>query len=511
MENVRKCSTLISTAFMATQVNAGARRVIGKSILILTLFLILGNITAARLHAQTAPEETDFGLCATYTNPEILEGPLSFGLSALPSEVNSCFQFTAPEPLSGVIVAPTISSASLSFGNTDLTVANLYTGDDDVYPIYMFRLDTAGDIDLLQYGFLFTNGVVAEGIVLNSSFEMNIKGTDIATGIYFHYRYTTSSQTLAEVNLSPIPDAGGNITIDSSERTSTTLNGTATDTDSDSLTYKWLEGTTELQASTAVVGGAAPLSSLSQLSLGAHTLTLEVDDGQSIATNDMILTINNSPPDVAPGGGGTFQLGDYITLSGSVSDFDGDGLDYIWFEELTDFSTSFIGTTAGGDPAVLPDVSIIGGLSLGNHTITLEADDGTNAPVTASITVDMIDTTEPTISATASPGILWPPNHKMVDVVIQANANDNSGSVTLTAFVESSELPDSDGDGNTIPDYTTPVIDQLTGEITLQLRSERKGKGTGRTYTITATATDGEGNSSDAIVEVKAPHDKGKE
>jgi len=77
MENVRKCSTLISTAFMATQVNAGARRVIGKTILSLTLFLILGNITAARLHAQTAPEETDFGLCATYTNPEILEGPLS--------------------------------------------------------------------------------------------------------------------------------------------------------------------------------------------------------------------------------------------------------------------------------------------------------------------------------------------------------------------------------------------------------------------------------------------------
>ncbi len=98
----------------------------------------------------------------------------------------------------------------------------------------------------------------------------------------------------------------------------------------------------------------------------------------------------------------------------------------------------------------------------------------------------------------------------MVDVVIQANAYDNSGSVTITTSVESSELSDTDGDGNTIPDYTTPVIDQSTGQITLQLRSERKGQGTGRTYTIMITATDGSGNSSDAIVEVVAPHDKGK-
>ena len=120
------------------------------------------------------------------------------------------------------------------------------------------------------------------------------------------------------------------------------------------------------------------------------------------------------------------------------------------------------------------------------------------------------DTAAPTISATVSPGIHLPPNHKMVDVVIQANATDNCGSVTLSATVESSEPPDSDGDGNTIPDFTEPVIDQDTGVITLQLRSERKGQGTDRTYTITVTATNGSGNSSDAVVEVVDPHDKGK-
>ena len=98
----------------------------------------------------------------------------------------------------------------------------------------------------------------------------------------------------------------------------------------------------------------------------------------------------------------------------------------------------------------------------------------------------------------------------MVDVLIMANASDNGGTVTLAATVESSEPEDIDGDGNTIPDYTMPVIDQITGEITLQLRSERKGQGTGRTYTITVTATDFSENSSVAIVEIVAPHDKGK-
>lgn len=317
----------------------------------------------------------------------------------------------------------------------------------------------------------------------------------------------------ASPNSAPNADAGTNIIIDSVEQSITTLLGTASDIDADPLTYRWLEDTNVLQDYAPVgTNGEAHLvmDGVPLLVTGEHTLVLEVDDGTTTAISDMILTINNSPPNVAPSGGGTFQLGDNITLSGEVSDFDGDGLNYRWFEGLSDFTTSFISTIADGTPVHLPDFVIIGGLPLGNHVITLEADDDTNSPESDDITVDVIDTTAPTISATVSPGILWPPNHQMVDVVIQATAADNSGSVTLTASVASSESPDTDGDGNTIPDYTTPVINSLTGEITLQLRSERKGQGTGRKYTITVTATDDVGNSSDATVEIVAPHDKGK-
>jgi hypothetical protein len=312
----------------------------------------------------------------------------------------------------------------------------------------------------------------------------------------------------------PVADAGENITLFSESQISTILQGTATDLDNDPLTYRWLEGVTVLQGWTSVGSNGEAwldLSTVPPFAVGVHTLTLEVDDGISITTDEMLLTIDNSPPHAAPSGGGTYQLWDDITLGGEVSDFDGDSLNYGWHEGLSELYSSSISTIAGGTPVNLPDYVIVGGLPLGVHTITLEADDGINVPVSADITVNVIDTEAPTLQPTVSPGILWPPNHKMVDVEIVANAADNSGgTVTLSAVVASSEPPDADGDGNTIPDYTTPEIDQDTGTISLQLRAERSGKGTGRTYTITITATDESLNSSTADVNILAPHDRGK-
>ncbi|GAX59310.1 uncharacterized protein SCALIN_C01_0241 [Candidatus Scalindua japonica] len=317
------------------------------------------------------------------------------------------------------------------------------------------------------------------------------------------------------VNTPPTADAGDNLDILTSEQSGTTLAGIANDIDvEDSLNYRWLEGSTVLLSSTLVSGGAAPLdlSTLSAFSIGEHTLTLEVEDGINTPVTDvMVLTIANSPPVVAPAGAGTFEVGGDIELSGSVADFDGETLNYKWFEVATIFESSSIATNVGGAPVNLIPHTIYGGLPVGIHIVTLEASDGVNLPESANIEVIVEDTTNPKIHATViQGGILWPPNHQMVDVVIQATASDNSGLVTLSATVASSEPPDTDGDGNTIPDYTTPAIDQFTGEITLQLRSERKGQGIGRVYTITVTATDDIGNSSDTTVEIVAPHDKGK-
>ena len=121
------------------------------------------------------------------------------------------------------------------------------------------------------------------------------------------------------------------------------------------------------------------------------------------------------------------------------------------------------------------------------------------------------DDIPPTLAPLPDKTILWPPNHKMVTVSILANASDDSGGpVTLAATVSSNEPENGLGDGDTAPDWTTPLIDQTDGIITLQLRAERSGRGNGRVYTVTITATDGSGNRSQANVDIIVPRDQRK-
>ena len=110
------------------------------------------------------------------------------------------------------------------------------------------------------------------------------------------------------------------------------------------------------------------------------------------------------------------------------------------------------------------------------------------------------------------PSVLWPPNHKMVNVSINAMAYDRNGfpMVLNSATVISNEPVTSNEDGDLSPDWTEPVINQATGIITLKLRAERLGKGNGREYSISITATEKSGNINNAIVKVLVPHDQSK-
>jgi len=113
----------------------------------------------------------------------------------------------------------------------------------------------------------------------------------------------------------------------------------------------------------------------------------------------------------------------------------------------------------------------------------------------------------PTITgAAADPSVLWPPNHRMVNVTVSYDVTDNCplpfGSCTLS--VTSNEPVLGHGSGHTSPDWI--VVD----DHDVLLRAEREGGGTGRIYTITITCTDSGGNSSEEQVEVTVPHDQGR-
>ncbi len=322
----------------------------------------------------------------------------------------------------------------------------------------------------------------------------------------------------AALAAAPVPNAGGDTFILSADVANTTIQGRTTNPNSASLQYRWVEGGDELLLWTAVVGGECPLDlSGTTLAIGEHTLTLEVSeasDGSATVSDSMILIIDNYAPKANAGGGGSYEIGTTVNLTGQVSDFDGDTLTYEWKEGATRFcpddpDTDTITPYPGGTPIDLPTCAVTG-LGLGTHSLTLEVSDLINPSVTSTITVKIVDSTKPTLAPVASRKILWPPNHKMVNITIMANASDNSGQpVVLSASVSSNEPVNGQGDGNTVPDWAVLSIDQQTGKITVLLRAERSGKGNGREYTVRVTATDTSGNSISADVKIIVPHDQG--
>jgi len=148
-------------------------------------------------------------------------------------------------------------------------------------------------------------------------------------------------------------------------------------------------------------------------------------------------------------------------------------------------------------------------LSAGDHVITLKVTDSEGETDTDEVTIDIQDTTPPSISVTLDPSMLWPPNHRMVDVSAMVDADDACGDTTIMLIsVVSSEDENANGDGNTEPDIMG--ADPGTDDRSFRLRAERAGGGSGRVYTVKYKATDEAGNESDeTTAEVVVPHDRG--
>jgi hypothetical protein len=147
-------------------------------------------------------------------------------------------------------------------------------------------------------------------------------------------------------------------------------------------------------------------------------------------------------------------------------------------------------------PAVFP---------LGVTIVTFTATDGSGNKATAQTTVTVVDTTPPTINAvTATPSTLWPPDHRMVPVVVTVDVTDICDTTPTCKIISvtSNEPIEGLGDGDTAPDW------QITGDLTVNIRAERAGPRTDRVYTITVRCTDDSGNSSQKTVPVTVTHDQ---
>jgi uncharacterized protein (TIGR03118 family) len=111
----------------------------------------------------------------------------------------------------------------------------------------------------------------------------------------------------------------------------------------------------------------------------------------------------------------------------------------------------------------------------------------------------------PAISGvSASPDELWPPNHKMVPVMVNYAVNDNCDPAPVCSLSVSDNEGEGGGSGHTSPDWI--VLDAHH----VDLRAERAGTGNGRVYTIAISCQDKLGLSSNTTTAVTVAHDQGK-
>jgi FG-GAP-like repeat len=102
------------------------------------------------------------------------------------------------------------------------------------------------------------------------------------------------------------------------------------------------------------------------------------------------------------------------------------------------------------------------------------------------------------VDVNLSRDVLWPANHKFVDVTVNYGTNDNCGSARCTLTVTSNEPINGPGNGDT---RDWEVID----EHHVRLRAERLGNGSGRLYTVTITCTEAGGSSAIRTATVFVP------
>jgi M6 family metalloprotease-like protein len=167
---------------------------------------------------------------------------------------------------------------------------------------------------------------------------------------------------------------------------------------------------------------------------------------------------------------------------------------------------SFGITAIDGNPISLADTVDVCGEGL--HFLTLTMTDWCDSTSSCDTGVEVIDVTPPSIVVDLDRYDLWPPNHKLVEILASVEVEDNCDPDPdwILESITSNEPDNGKSDGNTEGDI---VADIGTPDDDFMLRSERQGKEDGRIYTIIYKAWDASGNVARDTVRVEVPHDMG--
>ncbi|MBU2501124.1 M6 family metalloprotease domain-containing protein [bacterium] len=230
------------------------------------------------------------------------------------------------------------------------------------------------------------------------------------------------------------------------------------------------------------------------------TLTVTDDKGEFDTCNATVTVVDTTPPMVTCPADIVIEC----TEPGGVSATDG---------QLTAFFAAFMAEDNCDDdldimndaPAIFDGPCEVGG---GVTVVTWTATDDAGNSAQCAATVTVVDTTPPEIEVTVDPQVLWPPNHKMVDVEYTVTVSDvcDPNPAWEMVSLTSNEPEDDLGDGTTEPDIMG--ADLGTADTSVSLRSEREGLLTGRIYQATFMVTDCSGNSALTTANVYVPRSK---
>jgi hypothetical protein len=222
----------------------------------------------------------------------------------------------------------------------------------------------------------------------------------------------------------------------------------------------------------------------SQLDVSSWTNIMPICDSACAANQDVIPPITITMMTGTLGNNEWYVSDVQMTLTATDND-GGSGVKEIHY-------------TLDGTEAVVQgssaSLSIVGD---GTHTVTWYAIDIAGNVETPALEMSInIDKIPPLIpSLFADPPILWPPNHKMMDVLIGGSVTDDGSGIASTIITVTDEY----GSYNmTVPGFGSAI----------PLESWREGTDRdGRLYTITAVTADKAGNQSTGTSTVLVPHD----
>jgi len=222
--------------------------------------------------------------------------------------------------------------------------------------------------------------------------------------------------------------------------------------------------------------------------------------------------VSNRPPVAHAGGSRTLEcsgmLGASATLDASSSS-DPDSMDGLW-DDIALYEWFEIQPDGSGEPLATGERTEAF-LPLGVHQIRLRVTDSLGAVAEDDVTVSVEDTMPPDLRVVPQPALLWPPNHRMVDVHLQVTAVDqcDPGPAVFLVGATSSEPDDEPGpsDGHTDSDIQEAGVQ--SPDVDVMLRAERSGTGSGRTYRLTYSAVDFAGLVTEAEGLIAVPHDQG--